>query len=136
MVVSPRFQEKKEQQIKRDNNFRYRFISRVILAMNGYSAPVKAFNNLKMYMLVREKYKKFAKIVRNNLRRPDLFYAFKIWHKANTDFNKTFEIMERKGLIKILNRQKDKMEMEYTKKTSLEERIRDEMSVHKVLAYQ
>jgi len=27
--------------------------------------------------------------------------------------------MERKGLIKILNRQKDKMEMEYTKKTSL-----------------
>ena len=104
--------------------------------MNGYSTPVKAFNNLKMYMLVREKYKKFAKIVRNNLRRPDLFYAFKIWHKATTDFNKTFEIMERKSLIKILNRQKDKMDMEYTKKTSLEERIRDEMSVHKVLAYQ
>lgn len=52
-MVSPRFQEKKEQQIKRDNNFRYRFISRLILSMNGYAAPVKAFNNLKMYMLVR-----------------------------------------------------------------------------------
>jgi hypothetical protein len=70
LVVSPRFQEKKEQQIKKDNNFRYRFISRLILAMNGYSAPVKAFNNLKMYMLVREKYKKHARTVRNNLRRP------------------------------------------------------------------
>jgi hypothetical protein len=90
LVVSPRFQEKKEQQIKRDNNFRYRFISRLILSMNGYAAPVKAYNNLKMYMLVREKYRKHARIARNNLRRPDLFYAFKIWHKATVDFNKTF----------------------------------------------
>lgn len=53
LVVSPRFQEKKEQQIKKDNNFRYKFISRLILSMNGYSAPVKAFNNLRMYMLIR-----------------------------------------------------------------------------------
>ena len=56
--------------------------------MNGYSAPAKAWNNLKTYMLVREKYRKYAKFVRNNLRRPDVFYAFRIWHKASTDFNK------------------------------------------------
>lgn len=43
--------------------------------------------------------------------------------------------MERKGLIKILNRQKDKMEMEYSKKVNLEEKIQDEMRMHKVLSY-
>lgn len=32
---------------------RYKFISRMILSMNGYSAPARAWNNLKMYMLVR-----------------------------------------------------------------------------------
>lgn len=70
LVVSPRFQEKKEQQIKKDNNFRYKFISRLILSMNGYSAPVKAYNNLRMYMFLREKYKKFALMTRNSLRKP------------------------------------------------------------------
>lgn len=46
-----------------------------------------------------------------------------------------FDTMERKGLIKILNKQKDKMEMEYSKKLSLEEKIQDEMRMHKVLSY-
>lgn len=77
--------------------------------MNGYSAPIKAYNNLRMYMMVREKYRKHAKTARNNLRKPEIAYAFKIWHKASLDFNKMFETMERKDLIKILNRQKDKM---------------------------
>jgi hypothetical protein len=53
LVLSPRFEEKKNQQIKRDNNLRYKFISRVILSMNGYSAPVKAWNNLRVYMQLR-----------------------------------------------------------------------------------
>jgi len=88
--------------------------------MNGYAAPVKVWNNMKMYMLVRQKYKKFAKIMINNSKRPELFYAFRIWNKAAKDFNKMFEIMERKDLIRILNRQKDKMEMEYSKKITLE----------------
>lgn len=74
-------------------------------------------------------------MVKNNLRRPDLYYAFKIWHKASVDFNKMFDTMERKGLIKILNRQKDKMEMEYSKKLSLEEKIHEEMKFHKLLSY-
>jgi hypothetical protein len=52
-VLSPRFQDKKDQQIKRDNNLRYKFISRLILSMNGYAAPVKAWNNLRTYMLTR-----------------------------------------------------------------------------------
>ena len=34
-----------------------------------------------------------------------------------------------------MNRQKDKMEMEYSKKVDLEEKIQDEMRVHKVLSY-
>lgn len=44
--------------------------------------------------------------------------------------------MERKDLIRILNRQKDKMEMEYSKKVDLEEKIHEEMKFHKVFAYQ
>jgi hypothetical protein len=39
------------------------------------------------------------------------------------DFRKLFETMERKDLIRLLNRQKDKMEMEYSKKVSVEEKI-------------
>lgn len=115
---------------------RYKFISRLILSMNGYAAPVKAYNNLRMYMMIREKYKKFAKITRNNLRKPDLYYAFRIWSKAAKDFNKMFDTMERKDLIRILNRQKDKMEMEYSKKLALDDKIHEEMKTHKVLAYQ
>jgi len=61
--------------------------------MNGYAAPVKAWNNVKMYMLIREKYRKFAKFTRNMLRKPDLFYAFKTWHKASTEFVKMFDTM-------------------------------------------
>jgi len=72
---------------------------------------------------------------KNNLKKPDLYYAFKTWHKASVEFTKMFDTMERKGLIKILNRQKDKMEMEYSKKVNLEEKIQDEMRMHKVLSY-
>jgi hypothetical protein len=88
--MSPRFQEKKDQQIKKDNNLRYKFISRLILSMNGYAAPVKAWNNIKMYLLIREKYRKCAQFTRNMLRKPDLYSAFKTWHKASTEFNKMF----------------------------------------------
>ena len=136
LVMSPRFQEKKEQQIKHDNNLRYRFISRLILSMNGYASAVKGYNNLRMYMMLRQKYKKFGLMVRNNLRKPHLYYAFRTWHKATLEFNRTFETMERKDLIKILNKQKDKMEMEYSKKVTLEEKIGQEMAMHKVLAHQ
>jgi len=77
--------------------------------MNGYAAPVKAYNNLKLYMTLRQKYKKFALMVHNNLRKTELSFAFRIWHKATKEFNQTFETMDRKDLIRILNRQKDKM---------------------------
>jgi hypothetical protein len=36
-----------------------------------------------------------------------------------------FENMERKDLIKILNRQKDKMEMEYTRKLLVEQKVQE-----------
>lgn len=87
--------------------------------MNGYSAPVKAYNNLRVYMLLRQKYKKYGLMVHNYLRKPELAYAFRIWHKATKDFNHNFDTMERKDLIKLLNKQKDKMEMEYSKKVNL-----------------
>ena len=61
--------------------------------MNGYAAPVKAWNNFRLYMNLREKYRKYSKFTRNMLRKPDLYYAFKIWHKATTDFTKMFDTM-------------------------------------------
>ena len=79
--------------------------------MNGYAAPVKSYNNLRLYMLLREKYKKYALIMKNKIRKPDLYYGFKIWQNANKKFNEMFQVIERKQLIKILTRQKDKMEM-------------------------
>ena len=115
---------------------RYKFISRVILAMNGYASPVKSYNNLRLYMHLREKYKKFALIIKNKLRKPDLYYGFKTWQNANKKFNEMFQIIERKQLIKILNKQKDKMEMEYSKKIALIEKINEEMKVHKLLSHQ
>lgn len=87
--------------------------------MNGYASPVKSYNNLRLYMHLREKYKKFALILKNKLRKPDLYYGFKTWQNANKKFNDMFQIIERKQLIKILNKQKDKMEMEYSKKIAL-----------------
>jgi hypothetical protein len=47
---------------------KYKFIARLILSMNGYQAPIKAYNNLQMYMKVRIKYKKAALMVKNRLR--------------------------------------------------------------------
>jgi hypothetical protein len=38
--------------------------------MNGYQAPIKAYNNLQMYMKVRLRYKKAALMVKNRLRNP------------------------------------------------------------------
>ena len=60
-------------------------------------------------MRLREKYRKGSLFVLNHLRKPDLLLPFKTWRKATADFRKNFESMERKELIKILNRQKDKM---------------------------
>lgn len=62
-------------------------------------------------MKLREKYRNSAQFVLNHLRRPDTLLAFRTWHKAATKFKEDFQNMERKELIKILNRQKDKMEM-------------------------
>lgn len=49
--------------------------------------------------------------MKNKIRKPDLYYGFKIWQNANKKFNEMFQVIERKQLIKILNKQKDKMEM-------------------------
>ena len=75
-------------------------------------------------------------MIKNRLRKPDYKYAFDIWRRASQQFNKLFDTMDRKDLIRILNRQKDKMEIQYSKKISLDEKIYDEMQTHKVLAHQ
>lgn len=79
------------------------------MSINGYEAPIKAYNNLHIYMKLREKYKKTALFVLNHLRKPDLLLAFNTWKKAAAKFRDDFQNMERKELIKILNKQKDKM---------------------------
>ncbi len=45
-----------------------------------------------------------------------MYTAFKIWHNGVVELRKMFDSMERKDLIRILNKQKDKMEMDYSKK--------------------
>jgi hypothetical protein len=91
--MSPRFQKKKEEAERKENNFRYKFISRLIMSMNGYSTPIKAYGNMQMYMKLREKYKKGATFVLNHLRKPDLLLSFNTWKKAAADFRDNFESM-------------------------------------------
>ena len=79
------------------------------MSMNGYNAPIRAYCNMQMYMKLREKYRKGALFILNHIRKPDLLLPFKTWRKATSDFRDMFESMERKDLIKFLNRQKDKM---------------------------
>lgn len=46
---------------------------------------------MRLYMLLREKYKKLALVVKNKLRKPDLYFGFKIWQAANKRFNDMFQ---------------------------------------------
>lgn len=85
-VVSPRFQKKKDEEDKKDKNLRYKFVSRLILSMNGYAAPIRAYTNLQVYMKLRQRYRDKAQFVLNHLRKPDLLLAFRTWRKAATDF--------------------------------------------------
>lgn len=136
MVHSPRFQKKKEEDDQKNNNLRYKFISRLMLSANGYRAPVKAFNNLQVFTNVRESFKKGSLFVLNHLRKPDIFLAFRTWRKAAKEFKNQFEIMDRKDLIKIMNKQKDRMEIEYGQKLRLDEKIVDEIKKHRVSEHQ
>lgn len=66
------------------------------MTINGYGAPIKAYNNLHMYQKLREKYRKSASFVLNHLRRPDTLLAFRTWKKAAAKFKEDFQNMERK----------------------------------------
>ena len=90
---------------------RYKFISRLIMSLNGYNAPIRAFCNMQTYTRLREKYRKSATFVLNHLRKPDLLLPFKTWRKATHELKDKLDNMEKKDLIKLLNRQKDKLEM-------------------------
>lgn len=135
-VMSPRFAKKKEDEDRKDKNMRYKFVSRLIMAVNGYHPPIKAYNNMQVYMKLREKYRKSSVMVLNYMRRPNLFTAFKTWKNAAAEFRENFNTMERKDLIKILNRQKDKMEMQYSHKLSVDEMIQHELNRYRIFAHQ
>lgn len=106
------------------------------MTINGYGAPIKAYHNLQMYERLREKYRNSALFVLNHLRRPDTLLAFRTWRKASAKFKEDFQNMERKELIKVLNRQKDKMEMQYSNKLSIDEKIDQQLQRYKIFSHQ
>ena len=58
--------------------------------MNGYQAPIKVWNNLQMYMKIRQQYKKAALWVKNMQRNNELYSAFKIWQNGTKQLNTMF----------------------------------------------
>lgn len=134
-VVSPRFQKKKEEEDKRDKKLRYRFISRLIMYINGSQPMVKAYNNLQIFMKLRQKYKKAALFILNQLKKPDLLSVFGLWRKLNSKLKDTFNNMDRKQLIKVLNKEKVKLEIEYTQKLDIDEKIDKQLKRYKLLSY-
>lgn len=68
--------------MKHDNILRYKFVSRLILSMNGYTPALKGWNNLDIYAKARDKVREKARFVLNYIRRGDLFCAFRTWNKA------------------------------------------------------
>lgn len=76
-----------------------------------------------MMTKLRMKCQKCALVVKNRIEKGDMYTAFKIWHNGVVELRKMFDSMERKELIRLLNRQKDKMEMEYSKKVEVEEKV-------------
>jgi hypothetical protein len=75
--MSPRFQKKKEEEDKRDKRLRYKLISRLIMNINGSWGMVKAYNNILIYMKLREKYKKAALFILNHIKRADKLMVFR-----------------------------------------------------------
>ena len=78
---------------------------------------------MQTYARLREKYRKAAQFTLNHLRKPDLLLSFKTWKKATNQLKDKLENMEKKELIRLLNRQKDKLEMEYGKKVDMDEKV-------------
>lgn len=63
------------------------------MTINGYGSPIKAYNNLQIYMKLRERYRKSALFVVNHIRRPDTFLAFRTWRKIAANFREDFQNM-------------------------------------------
>jgi hypothetical protein len=72
---------------------------------------------------LRAKCQKCALVVKNRMEKGDMYTAFKIWQNRMVELRKMFDSMERKELIRLLNKQKDKMEMDYSKKVEVEEKV-------------
>ncbi len=72
---------------------KYKFVSRVILSMNGYQAPVKSWNNLEMLTKLRAKCQKSALMVKNRMEKGEMYTAFKIWQNGVLELRKMFDSM-------------------------------------------
>lgn len=58
--------------------------------MNGYQAPVKAWNNLHVFMRVKKKCQKASVLIKNRINKADMFTSFKMWHNDAKLFRNMF----------------------------------------------
>jgi len=68
--MSPKFMEKREQQKKLQSTNRYKLVSRLLMFANGEGNTIKAWNNVYLYYIMRNKIKYSAQLTLNYLRQP------------------------------------------------------------------
>ncbi len=85
---------------------------------NGEHSLIKAWNTVHLYSVMRMQVRKAASLTLNYLRNPEIYRSFKRWRRMLSEEKENLENMSRAELIKLLQRQKDKLEVEYSKKKS------------------
>lgn len=93
--MSPRFLEKREQQKKLENAVRYRLASRLLLVANGEYSTIKAWNNVRLYSIIRTKIRKAAQFTLNMLRHGPVYRAFRSWNTSVKDEKDMLQNMSR-----------------------------------------
>jgi hypothetical protein len=83
---------------------------------NGQQNVIKAWNNIHLYFIIRSKIKHSAHLMLNYLRYPQTNKVFRRWRGLVKDEKEMLDTMPRDELIKVLQRQKEKLEFEYSRK--------------------
>lgn len=78
---------------------------------NGEGNTIKAWNNIYLYYIMRTKIKASAQLTLNYLRLPQVFKGFRRWRTLVKDEKEMLETMSRDELMKLLQKQKDKLEV-------------------------
>jgi|JI6StandDraft_1071083.scaffolds.fasta_scaffold26969_6 hypothetical protein len=94
-----------------ENANRYKLVSRLLMFANGEGNTVKAWNNVHLYYIMRTKIKSSAQLTLNYLRQPQQYKAFRKWRTLVKDEKEMLETMSRDELIKLLQKQKEKLEV-------------------------